>query len=446
MGESAPVFEQQRMLAALMSCVGSDHVRADADLAARISGQREAVVSVWPGTADEVSAVLQLAGANGWKTAPVGAGTQLGYGNIVQPIAIAVHMERLCQVVDYSPADMVVTVQSGMRFTDLQQMLADHGQMLGIDPVCSSLATVGGLVATGISGPARVLYGTLRDMLIGTRIAFADGDLVRTGGKVVKNVAGYDLSKLFIGSLGTLGILTECTFKLKPLPPYRELCLLGGSTAQIDALRSQVMDANLIPSSLELLATEQARDSADDRSVSWLLAVGCDEGEQAAAFQTSAMQQLATAVGASCTVLRQEEVAQFWERYRRTLAPSGFVLRIQAPPLQLVSLAAEIDAFAAEWGIRLFHSFSLSSGTGRVFANGPDDLDAISGLISAVRQRCAELGCESVIEQAPLEVRRRHDCFHSHRLGESELAVMRLVKQAFDPGNLLTPMKFVGGI
>ncbi|MHB1626886.1 MAG: FAD-binding oxidoreductase [Bacilli bacterium] len=436
----------QRMLDVLMSCVGSDHVRVHSQLAARISGQREPVVSVFPGAADEVSSVLKLAGENGWKVTPVGAGTQLGFGNIAQPIAVAVHTERLCQVVDYSPADMVVTVQSGMRFTDLQQLLAKHGQMLGIDPVCSPLATVGGLVATGSSGPARVLYGTLRDMLIGTRIAFADGNLVRTGGKVVKNVAGYDLSKLFIGSLGTLGILTECTFKLKPLPPHRELCLLGGSTAQVDALRKQVMDANLIPSSLELLATERAKDAAGDRSVQWLLAVGCDEGERAAAFQTKSLEQMASAAGASFTVLRQAEVLQFWERYRRTLAPSGFVLRIQAPPTQLVTLAADIDASAAARNVRLFHSFSLSSGTGRVFASIPDDPAAIIDFVGDVRRLCGERGGASVIEQAALEVRRRHDCFHSDRLGEGELAVMRLVKQAFDPRNLLTPMKFAGGI
>ncbi len=436
----------QRMQNALKSCVGSDYVRADSQLAARISGQREPVVSVFPGDADEVAAVLGLASENGWKVTPVGAGTQLGFGNIAQPIAIAVHTERLCQVVDYSPADMVVTVQSGMRFADLQQLLAKHGQMLGIDPVCSRAATVGGLTATGSSGPARVLYGTLRDMLIGTRIAFADGELVRTGGKVVKNVAGYDLSKLFIGSLGTLGILTECTFKLKPLPPYRELCLLGGSTAQVDALRSQVMGANLIPSSLELLATERARGGAGDRSVQWLLAVGCDEGERAAAFQTRSLQQMASAVGASFTVLRQEEVAQFWERYRKTLESSGLVLRIQAPPTQLVSLAADIDAFSAAREVRLFHSFSLPSGTGRVFATVPDDPAAILDFVGAVRQRCGELGCESVIEKSSLAIRRRHDCFHSHRLGEGELAVMRLVKHAFDPRDILTPMKFAGGI
>lgn len=444
MEESFQVPEQ-RMQDALMTCAGSDYVRVDSQLAAHISGQREPVLSVYPGAADEVAAVLKLAGENGWKVAPVGAGTQLGFGNIAQPIAVAVRTERLCQVVDYSPADMVVTVQSGMRFADLQQLLASHGQMLGIDPVCSPMATVGGLVATGVSGPARVLYGTLRDMLIGTRIAFADGDLVRTGAKVVKNVAGYDLSKLFVGSLGTLGILTECTFKLKPIPLYRELCLLGGSITQVDALRKQVMDSNLIPSSLELLATEQAGNAADHSSTQWMLAVGCDEGEQAAAFQTRSLQQMASVVGASLTVLRQEEVVQFWDRYRKTLEPSGLVLRIQAPPTQLASLAEDIAALAAAHGVRAFHSFSLSSGTGRVFAK-VSDVAAILDLISAVRQRCSELAGVSVIERAPLEVRRHHDCFQSSRVGEVELAVMRSIKQAFDPRHLLTPSKYVGGI
>lgn len=434
-----------RIVEAAITCVGADFVRVNPDLATRINGQTKPLVSVHPGHEQEVSAVLQAASANGWTVAVIGGGSQLDFGNIPQSIAIALHTDRLNQVVDYSPADMVVSVQSGMRFGDLQSLLAQHGQMLAIDPVCDAAVTVGGLAATGVSGPSRALYGTLRDMLIGARVVFADGDVVRTGGKVVKNVAGYDLSKMLIGSLGTLGVLTECTFKLKPLPLHRELCVIGGLAGQMDDVRKWAMDSLLVPSCLELVSARQMESLSADREP-WALLIGCDESERAAASQTEHLRQLAANAGASFSVLRgAQEVESFWRRQRERLRPAGLVLRMQGPPRDLVAMAAEIEVFATTQGFANLYSFSLSSGSGYVFVSTVD-LERQQGFVSEVRRICAKRDIASVIERAPLEVRRRHDVFSSSRLGDAELSVMRSVKQAFDPGGILSPMKFAGGI
>src|ERR687883_1494657 len=125
----------------------------------------------------------------------------------------------LNRVVEYEPADLTVTVEAGMRFAELQQRLAEEGQFLALDPPAAEGATIGGVIATNASGPLRFAYGTARDLVIGTRVANPDGTLTRAGGRVVKNVAGYDLTKLYIGSLGTLGVIVELSFKLAPIPP-----------------------------------------------------------------------------------------------------------------------------------------------------------------------------------------------------------------------------------
>lgn len=437
----------------MSSLLGKNFVRTDPELAVRLNGQAEPLVSVFPGNAREVSDVLRLAARNGWTVAAVGGGTQLDFGDVPGPLSVAVHTSRLNAVVEHSPADMVVTVQSGMRLSDLQRRLAEHGQMLAIDPVCDDAATVGGVVATGVSGPGRVLYGTLRDMLIGAQVVLADGEVVRAGGKVVKNVAGYDLSKLLIGSLGTLGILTECTFKLKPLPLHRELCVMRGAAEQLDEVRRQVMDSLLIPSSLELVSGRQVVSGLGgvdglreaDSGGPWALLVGCDEGEQAAAFQTESLRKTAADVGTDFSVLRgAHAVNSFWGGLKGRLRSSRLAVRIQAPPVDLVWIAQEIETYASRRGIDCLYSISLSGGTGYVLS-GVSEPSLQEDLIAAVRRSGGVRDAAGAIERASMETRRRQDVFFSRRLGAVERSIMRSVKRAFDPMCLLPTMKSVEG-
>lgn len=443
----------RRIVEGMSSLLGKEFVKVDPDLAARLNGQTEPLVSVYPANAREVSEAVRLAADNGWTVAAVGGGTQLDYGDVPGPLAVALHTRRLDRMVEYSPSDMVVTVQSGMRLVDLQRRLAEHGQMLAVDPVCDDGATVGGVVATGVSGPGRVLYGTLRDMLIGAQIVLADGGMVRAGGKVVKNVAGYDLSKLFIGSFGTLGVLTECTFKLKPLPLHKELCVMWGSPGQVDEIRRLVMDSVLIPSSLELVAARQVTFRPDgegelwgaDSGGPWALLVGCDEGESAAAFQTGFLRQAAEEVGADFSVLRgARAVDSFWEDLKGRLRSASLAVRIQAPPGELVSIAQEVEAHAAGMGIDCMYSVSLSGGSGRVFS-WVSEPSGQEGLIAAVRRAGGLRDAAGAIERASMETRRRQDVFFSQRLGAAERSIMQSVKRAFDPLGLLPTMKSVEG-
>src|SRR5258708_6536249 len=177
------------------------------------------VARVTPASREELAEALHAADSRGQAVAPVGAGTQLDLGMPPSRLDLVIETTRVNKVVEYEPADLTVTVEAGLRFADLQKQLAEQGQFLALDPPAAPGATIGGLIATNASGPLRFAYGTARDLVIGTRVANPDGTVTHAGGRVVKNVAGYDLNKLYIGSLGTLGIIVPLSLKLAPVPP-----------------------------------------------------------------------------------------------------------------------------------------------------------------------------------------------------------------------------------
>lgn len=440
---------------AVSSVLEPEYVWVTPDLAQKLNGQDRPIVSAYPGTEDDVIAILRLAKEFNWKLTVVGAGTQLSFGNAPEFVDVALHMERFGAIVEHSQADMVVSVQAGVKFAKLQEFLARYGQILAVDPALHPDATIGGLVATGVNGPMRALYGTLRDMLIATRAVTGEAQVIRTGSKVAKNVAGYDVSKLLIGSLGTLSVLTECTFKLKPLPSHRELCILSGSIEQIDRVRAAVMDSVLIPSALELVTTAQLEFFAarDHLHGPWTILISCDENAVSAEFQTNSLQRLAVQEELSFQVICGEDVQGFWADYRGDLLSAALVERVQCRSHQICELAARIHDVANSLGLSAKVSFSLSAGVGRIFVGpstsrdgsepGPFDEQTLAKDIARI---AAECGAACVIERASIEIRRHHDAFHSARLTDPERLLMRGVKDAFDPDHLLASGRFGGEV
>ena len=171
---------------------------------------------VEPGTIEETSEVMKLASREGLAVSPRGGGTKMGLGNPPRQVDLILSTARMDGIIEHVPGDQIVRAQAGLKLEDLQENLAESDQMLGIDPPEEG-ATVGGIVAANASGPRRLRYGTVRDLIIGIKVVLADGTVAKAGGKVVKNVAGYDLSKLFTGSLGTLGVIAEANFRLHPI-------------------------------------------------------------------------------------------------------------------------------------------------------------------------------------------------------------------------------------
>lgn len=207
---------------------------------------------VWhPSSADEVAALLRQATADGLGVVPWGGGTQQHLGSQPTRYDAALCTTGLNRIVDYTPADLVLTVEAGARLGTIQAELARHGQWLPWDPPHAETATIGGLLATATAGPLRLGYGVPRDWTLGLRVALGDGRLVKSGAKVVKNVAGYDAHKLHLGAFGTLGVIVEASFKLAPLPAYRRTVLISfmQPRATFNALE-QMCNSPLYPMSL----------------------------------------------------------------------------------------------------------------------------------------------------------------------------------------------------
>ncbi len=245
---------------------------------------------VAPGSVESLSATVKMASDQGYAIVPRGGGTRMDFGHPPTRADIVVSLERLNRIVAHEPADQTATVEAGITMAGLQAGLGKRGQYLPLDPPHGDAGTLGGVLATNASGVLRASFGTARDLVIGLRVVQADGTVVRSGGRVVKNVAGYDLNKMYIGSLGTLGILAEVNLKLQPLPEAGRIIVGGmpGLTAAAECA-FRVMDSEIMPSFLELanpatgalLTNEVGEEATDGGGTVAVHGAGVDGGTMA---------------------------------------------------------------------------------------------------------------------------------------------------------------------
>ena len=190
---------------------------------------------VYPNTPEELAAVISYAKQQGLRVLPCGRGSKLHWGGLVDGVNLVISTERLNQVIDHAIGDLTVTAEAGIKFSDLQKMLRKSGQFLAIDPHYPDHATLGGIISTADTGALRHRYNSIRDMILGISFVRSDGQLVKAGGRVVKNVAGYDLMKLLTGAYGTLGIITQVTLRVYPISHAAQTVVLSGHRGLIGA-------------------------------------------------------------------------------------------------------------------------------------------------------------------------------------------------------------------
>ena len=416
----------------LQNIVGEEHVRqAFADDA--VDGVEPSLV-VEPGTIEETSEVMKLVSREGLAVSPRGGGTKMGLGNPPGQVDLILSTARMDRIIEHVPGDQIVRVQAGVKLQVLQENLAESDQMLGVDPPEEG-ATVGGIVAANSSGPRRLRYGTIRDLIIGVKVVLADGTVAKAGGKVVKNVAGYDLSKLFTGSLGTLGVIAEANFRLHPIrETARTVFLEVDDHAKIANAVQELTHSSL--SQFVLDALEMRWEGG--RGVIAALFEGIEPAVEA---QSSAATEVLRSHG-EANVLDEDDGEEFWERFARRPWDAGDGgLKIGSPPSDLTAVLDSVVGAAERAGVEV--SLSGHAGTGVTFAGLSGGEDALVEVIEEVREIRLRRGGSVVVQEAPLTIKERLDVWGS---GGDYLGLTRRVKEKFDPGYILNPGRFLGGI
>ena len=384
-----------------------------------------------PETPDQVAQALKNASDENRAVIPLGGGTMLDYGGPLHRADLCISLEKLNRVLDYQPANLTVRAEAGITLDALNATLAQHGQYLPLDPPCPSRATIGGILATNASGPLRARYGAARDLLIGIRVALTHGEIVRGGGQVVKNVAGYDLPKLFIGSLGTLGIIVEATFKLAPLPKKTATLLAHfDDFERAAAVTARILQSPLLPLSVELFnRTAGAQFGWRD---SFALAVRFGGIEGAIARQLSDVENWSRENG-SLETARMEDDAALWARVRDFIADHSTVLKIGVLPTQIAQAGKAAEEIAAQ------HKLTCSMtahAIGIVLVALDGEADQMVQCIAELGEVANSLRGHLIVQRGSRALRERVDVWGPSR---SDWAVMQKLKHEFDPNGVLNP-------
>ncbi len=411
----------------LDSIVGAGRVRAPTDAEARA-----AKMIVEPASVEEICEIVRMCEADRIVLAPIGAARSLA-GIRRSPVALGISMARLARVVAYEPYDMTIVAESGITVGTLNAAMTGARQRLPVDPCGPGMTTLGSLIGAAHSGPLRLSEGTSRDLLIGVRFVGHGGSLVHGGGRVVKNVAGYDLMKLMGGAFGTLGIVTEATFKVRPIPS--DYCLAVVPYARgFEAFGAAcILNDSLPLSNLDILSSALA--ARFNYTSQFLLLAGFSGSPLEIGYQAERIRDL---VGARGEILSAGGALRSYELLRDTDFHSApLAAQIAVPP---ASLARVLETCGNDVEFRAH----AGSGVAQIIPAGKHSAEAPAETIARWREvaRSAR-GNLRLIAAAPA-IRDSLEFFDTPNDGA--LALMRRLKSAFDPAGIFNPGCFVGGI
>jgi glycolate oxidase FAD binding subunit len=440
----------------------------------------------FPETLEQVSQVVKVAQEEKCAVLPWGSGSKIGVGNPPSRLELVVSTSHLNKIIDMDTANLTVTAQAGVRFRDLQTSLAgeenrcylpyespstvsdeavcsdrDHmGCFIPMMPPFSHSATLGGIIAANSSGPVRLLYGLPRDMVLGVRYVAADGEIVGLGGKTVKNVSGYDMCKLMIGSRGSLGILGEMTLRLLPLPERFGTCLSGFSGLE-EASRfvGQIFETKLLPSAVELmngrgngLLVEEGALALDNRG--YVVAVGLEGFEEAVERMGKDIEEMASASGAQSNVRLPDDPHRiFWDAYSNLVPklsdqyPEMVSMKLNYPISGYQDVIQVVESLCGEQ--ELSHVLQTRAGSGVAMVHvllEPGDEKSTDGVVSVagkLLEQCQRMNGNLVVEKASALMKERLPVWGAP---PQDLVIMKRIKGQMDPSGIFSPGRFVGGI
>ncbi len=418
--------------AALAGVLGSEHVRVVT------TGSETSALVVEPATFEEVCEVLRLATCERWTVTPAGACTWLAAGEAREPSNIVLKTTRMSRLIEHEPADLVATAEAGLTLADFNREVGRAGQWLPLDPPGADVATLGGVVATGTAGAQSLGYGAPRSHVLGMRVALTGGRVVRAGGRVVKNVAGYDLCKLFTGSHGTLGVILEVTFRLRPRP-RREATLVARSAELQPLLEAgrALCGSQLLPVAVELLSPTLAGEVCGIVDGRFCLLARFAGTEGAVEYQLARAAELVedfTKEGAAEPV---EDDDGLWARLssmcQRTDGP--LVWRASVLPSALGSVLARLgddDGRQLRW--------HAGAGDGRLRAfDDTRDVDGSVNALRGMREAARAAGGSLVVERAPEQLKRELGAWG---LTDSVKFLSKRLKEQLDPSDTFAPGLF----
>ncbi|MFB6276364.1 MAG: FAD-binding oxidoreductase [Halothece sp.] len=389
---------------------------------------------VMPLTEKSFGQVSAIAHQNQWSLFPCGNGSKASWGGLPSDFDFYLSTCNLNQIIDHAVGDLTVTVQAGTTLASLQQQLQQAGQFLPIDPSYPESATIGGIVATADAGSWRERYGGIRDLIIGISFVRADGEIAKAGGRVVKNVAGYDLMKLFTGSYGTLGIITQLTFRTYPLPPASETLVLTGNSEKIHQVAQTLRHATLTPTRADLLSAGIVNKLNLGKGVGLILRF--ETISESIEKQIKELTAISDSLDLQSTRFRDDNEKSLWEQLKPLIfsppSENGMTCKCGLLPTAAIELFQQLpsDSYA------IIHN---KSGLGKLAFQGDIALSDLKN----IRHCCEENKGFLTILEAPTSIKKQIDPWG---YSGNALTMMKKIKEQFDPQKQFSPNCFVGGI
>jgi len=380
---------------------------------------------VYPQTQEQLSEVMKLAKANQWRVLPWGAGSKIHWGGIGKPVDLLISTQRINQVVEHAAGDLTITVEAGITLAQVNQFLAPHNQFLAFDPAYPNQATIGGIIATADTGSWRHRYGGVRDRLIGISFIRSDGEMAKAGGRVVKNVAGYDLMKLLTGSYGSLGIISQATFRLYPIPQSSATVVLSGNPEAIAQATQTLLSSSLTPTALDL------RPQNDEI----LLVARFQSIPLSVQEQTQRVLELGQTLELSAQIYEQQDETQHWQTWQHQLwepHPQKVVCKLGIRPTETVNLLSKIQQLVQVQSECAIHA---RTGLGILRCN-----QIRSTQLLELRSYLTSHGGFLSILEAPPSLKKAIDIWG---YTGNALKIMQTLKHQFDPDNLLSGDRFI---
>jgi glycolate oxidase FAD binding subunit len=390
-----------------------------------------------PADAEEVSEALRVCRETDAAVTPWGGGTAVKLGNLPERVEVIIDLSKLNRVVEHDHANLTATVQSGITLAAMKEITAGARQFVPFDVPSPQRSTIGGIAAANLNGARRVCYGSVRDLVIGMKVALPTGEPIKAGGKVVKNVAGYDMCKLFVGSLGTLGIITELTLRLTPLPEAEATLVVSGSLLELSEFAGEILESVLLPSAIVLWKSETSSSGEVSQS-GWHLAVRAEGFAEHVDRHLRDFQLTAERFGLSMAICNNTAHEKLWAGICDfpVLGPE-LVFCVTVPR----SAAADLLHSVQEWNTTDDSPAIVADMAAGAIWVRSNQTKLAAARFAQLRSKAVQHNGQVVLVVAPADLKRNLDIWGP---APASFFLMRRIKQQFDPQRLMNPGRFVG--